>query len=130
MRKQKSTSNVIDLKDFHPKMNGTQLQKLWIDLLHAYGYRVCHFRPARVLRNGVEVWETPFTDDGRGFVDIVAAKSERKMIMLEIKRQYEKLSLEQEIWGEILSRSSGVFYMVVRPKTYEVFEKYIIENNS
>jgi hypothetical protein len=74
-----------------------EFQKIVIDMSHLFGWRVAHFRPARVTRNGKETWETPVAADGRGFPDLVLAKAGRTLFR-ELKTNSGKVSDEQHEW--------------------------------
>jgi hypothetical protein len=70
-----------------------------IDLLHFYGYRVCEFRKARVKKDGVDVYRTPFGADGVGFPDLIAINRKLgSLIVIECKSKIGKPSPEQKEW--------------------------------
>lgn len=69
-----------------------------IDLAHIYGWRVAHFRPARVGKS----WRTPVQGDGKGFPDFVLARDGR-VIFAELKSNTGKLSDEQQEWLHALA---------------------------
>ena len=55
-------------------------------LAHTLGWRVVHFRPARVLENGVETWRTAGQGDIEGYPDILALKGKR-LVVMELKSE-------------------------------------------
>lgn len=72
-----------------------------IDLARLNGYLVAHFGPARVMRRGVEKYETPVRGDGKGFVDLVLAKlidGAPRVLLVELKTDKGRLSGHQERW--------------------------------
>lgn len=71
-------------------------QKCVIDLAKLHGWRVVHFRPARVIRGGKESWRTPY-EGHSGFPDLVIAKNGR-VIIAELKTEKGKPSAEQLDW--------------------------------
>lgn len=79
----------------------------------AAGWLVAHFAPARVLRRGVEKYETPVRGDGRGFPDLCLARGGR-VVLAELKSETGVLSEHQARW----IRESGA--NVWRPKQWEL----------
>jgi hypothetical protein len=78
----------------------------WVaDLAHAYGWAYCHFRPARVIRNGVEKYETPIGGDGKGFVDMLLVRD--RILFRELKAGKNGLTPEQEFWRDRIIRAGG-----------------------
>jgi hypothetical protein len=63
-----------------------------IDLALFYGWRVCHFRPARTAKG----WRTSIIGH-KGFPDLVLARHGR-VITAELKRQKAKVEPEQLVW--------------------------------
>ena len=45
----------------------------------------------------------------KGFPDLVAAKTGFPILFIELKRDGEKLTLDQEKWGRLLNRTSSPF---------------------
>jgi hypothetical protein len=62
------------------------------DLLKIYGWRWCHFRPARTEKG----WRTAITGD-KGFPDYIAARPPR-LIIAEIKSEKGAITPEQGYW--------------------------------
>lgn len=87
------------------------LQTGVIDTAHLYGFLVAHFRPAQ---NSKGQWRTPVAADGKGFVDLTLAKPGR-LIMVELKGRNGRLTPEQKMWGEVLSKIPGIEYYVWKP---------------
>jgi hypothetical protein len=57
-------------------------QEQVIELAHALGWRVAHFRPARTQHG----WRTPVAGDGAGFPDLLLVRGAR-VIVAELKRE-------------------------------------------
>lgn len=85
------------MKPYGVKMSEAQLQEAVIDCAHTFGWLVAHFRPARVKRGGVEIYETPVAADGKGFPDLVMLRGPRA-IAAELKSAAGTLKPRQEIW--------------------------------
>lgn len=66
------------------------------DLLYLYGWRWTHFRPAWSAKG----YRTPITGD-KGFPDYCAVRPPR-LLFIELKDKYSKLSPEQEDWHKDL----------------------------
>jgi len=83
-----------------------------IDILHLYGYRVMHSRPAMNRRGH---WSTPLQGDP-GFPDIVAARSGTidteygRLIFVEIKGARGKVSDAQREWNSVLVQNRAEVY--------------------
>lgn len=73
------------------------LQDRVIGLARAHGWRVAHFRRAR-LANGKVI--TPVAADGAGFPDLVLVRD--RVIFVEIKSDTGRLSGEQKVWRDVL----------------------------
>jgi VRR-NUC domain len=67
-------------------------QKAVTDTLTAFGWRWCHFRPARTQRG----WRTALSGNA-GFPDIVAVRGDR-VEYIELKAEKGRLSDEQSRW--------------------------------
>lgn len=85
------------MKPYGVTMSEAQLQEAVIDCAHTFGWLIAHFRPARVKRGGVEIYETPVAADGKGFPDLVMLRG-RRMIAAELKSATGKLRPDQELW--------------------------------
>lgn len=84
-----------------------QLQNAVIEEARLRGWRVAHFRPARVMRGGKEIYETPVAADGKGFPDLVLVRPPRLMFV-EMKSHIGKASPEQLTWLSDLSKCAVV----------------------
>lgn len=94
-----------------------QLQRDVIDLAHVLGWRVAHFRTARVQRaNGSISYQTPVQADGAGWPDLVLCR-ERRLIFAELKSRRGTLSPEQEAWLGHL-RAAGAEVHVWKPRDW------------
>lgn len=96
------------------------LQVAVIEAMHATGWLVAHFRPART-KDGE--WRTPVAADGKGFFDLVAINLRQgRQLLVELKGAKGKRSPEQEVWGEhaeaVAARCENVEYHVWRPEDW------------
>lgn len=99
-----------------------EFQAMVIDLAHACGWLVAHFAPARVIRRGVEKYETPVRGDGRGFPDLVLARltdGVPRVLLVELKTDTGRLSEHQKRW----LRESGA--SVWRPGDWEEIRRVL-----
>lgn len=88
-------------------------QRAVIDMAHARGWLVAHFRAAQVTRRGGKRWATPVSADGAGFPDLVLAR--RGVVMMrELKTERGRVSDMQARWISEL----GVFGKVWRPSDW------------
>lgn len=83
-----------------------------IDLAHALGWRVAHFRPARTNQG----WRTPVAADGKGFPDLVLTRD--RVIFVELKSQTGRLSHEQMVWLEQLDQAGAEIH-IWRPDDFD-----------
>ncbi len=74
-------------------MKEAELQTWVIDLAHAYNWRVAHFRSIKTFRG---FYQTPVAADGAGFPDLILVRD--RLIAVELKVGYHKLSAEQAKW--------------------------------
>lgn len=98
-------------------MTERQLQQAVIECAHYLGWRVAHFRPARVTRGGREVYETPVAADGKGFPDLILTHPRLGLLARELKTDTGKLSLHQQAWLDDLS-AAGVDAAVWRERDW------------
>ena len=98
-------------------MTEKQLQGAVIDAARLLGWRVAHFRPARVMRGGRETYETPVAADGKGFPDLVLVRPPR-LIFAEMKAHSGKLSDQQMEWLSALDHTEAEVY-IWRPNDWE-----------
>lgn len=77
-----------------------EFQKQVIELAHAFGWKIAHFRTAMNARGH---YQTPVGADGAGWPDLVLVHPEWKLILFrELKTEKGKLAEHQRIWGEWL----------------------------
>ena len=81
-------------------------------LLDLFGWRWCHFRPARTAQG----WRTAISGY-EGFPDYIAVKGKR-LLIAEIKSDKGKLSPEQEVWLDELAACGQEVYLW-RPAHFE-----------
>lgn len=81
-------------------------QALVIDIARLGGFRVAHFRAARVA----DGWRTPVGADGKGWPDLLCAKPGR-LVAIECKRQRGRLTPEQIVWLDVLAAAGAEAYI-------------------
>lgn len=95
-------------------------QRTLIAFLRLMGWKVAHFAPARVLRNGVEKYETPVRADGRGFLDLVCVRE--RVVYVECKAESGRLTPDQRLWHNALVAAGAEVY-VWKPSDWVAIEK-------
>jgi hypothetical protein len=93
-----------------------QLQGAVMTLAKALGWRRAHFRPARVMRGGKEIYETPIDGEGKGFLDLELVRE--RLVKVELKFGKNKPSEEQLAWLAAY-RAAGVECYVWYPRDCE-----------
>lgn len=76
------------------RISEDQLQSAVIDMARLYGWKVCHFRPARNATG----WDTPLQGDP-GAPDLLMARAGR-VLLVELKSDTAKLMRDQEEWQQ------------------------------
>ena len=108
-----------------PAISEREFQQQVIALAKLRGFRVAHFRPARVMRNGKETYETPVAADGKGFLDLVMLR-EHRLIVAELKSEKGQLTKEQHQWIQAWLLVPGVEVYVWRPSEWSEIEKVLM----
>jgi VRR-NUC domain len=93
-------------------------QKAVTDALTVFGWRWCHFRPARTNRG----WRTAMSGSP-GFPDLVAVRGDR-IIYVELKAANGELRDEQRSWLSALG-AAGAEVHCWRPSEWPVIERLI-----
>jgi len=102
-----------------PPESEAEFQRCVIDLAHARGWSVAHFRPARTKAGG---WITPVAADGKGWPDLALCRE--RLVFAELKRQNGKLAPEQAAW--IISlQYAGQEVHVWRPSDWAEVERVL-----
>jgi hypothetical protein len=97
-----------------PSMREAELQAGVVDLAHALGYRVAHFRPAMTAHG----WRTPVSADGAGFPDLVLCRArDGRIIVAELKAEKGRVTEAQRAWLDDLS-AAGVPVFTWWPADY------------
>lgn len=86
----------------HLAMSEADLQDAVIDLARLLGYRVAHFRPARVGTGDNQRWVTPVAADGKGFPDLVLVGRGR-VVFAELKSADGRLAPDQKGWLDAIA---------------------------
>jgi hypothetical protein len=98
-----------------PSMSESDLMVGVIDLAHALGWRVAHFRPA-LNRRGY--WSTPVAADGAGFPDLILTRSrDGRALAAELKAGRGRVTAEQRAWLDDLA-AAGITTFVRWPADY------------
>ncbi len=96
-------------------------QEYVIEAAHYFGWKVAHFRRARVMRDGKETYETPVAADGRGWPDLCLARPGQLMFW-ELKAKKNQPTPEQKDWRDILIRA-GAVHRFLHPRDWpEILE--------
>lgn len=97
-----------------------ELQDEVIDHLQQLGYLVAHFRPAKVMRGGVEKYETPIGADGKGWPDLVAVHPMTKRVLVaELKSESGTVKEPQLEWLRAWQGVPGAIVTVLRPSSWD-----------
>lgn len=105
-----------------PRMNGKQLQDAAVDLARSRGYIAAHFRPAP-SRGG---FITPYSYDSKGFPDLIlVSELHRRMVVVEVKGDGDKLRFEQEVWLAYF-KAAGVPTLVLTSAAWRAGELELI----
>jgi hypothetical protein len=79
-----------------------------IDLAHALGWTVAHFRPAMTEKG----WRTAIGADGKGYPDLTLVHPiQRRVIWAELKTGSGRPSPEQKQWLELLQQAGQEAYL-------------------
>ncbi len=90
-----------------------------IELARMLGWRVAHFRGARVQRRDGSVrYQTPVQADGAGFPDLVMVRGGR-LIVAELKSARGRTRAEQETWLAAFEGVPGCEVYVWRPRDWD-----------
>ena len=103
------------------KITEDEFARQVIELAQYTGWRVAHFRPARVTIKGRETWRTPVQADGAGFPDLVLARKGR-LIFAELKADKAQPTSEQTAWYEALEETGKCEVYEWRPSQWELIE--------
>lgn len=105
-----------------------EFQTLVIQLAHAHGWRVAHFRKVRVQRrDGTVFWETPVAADGKGFLDLELVKGKR-LVKAELKVGKNTTTAEQEEWIKAYT-GAGIEIFVWYPEHWSEIVKILTQEN-
>lgn len=88
------------------------------DLLNLFGWRWCHFRPARTEHG----WRTALSGY-QGFLDYIVARGD-KLIFAELKSEKRKLTPQQQEWLDTL-KACGQEVYVWRPADIETIAEIL-----
>ncbi len=105
-----------------PKVNEAGFQKTVVQFARLRGWRIAHFRPARVMRRGRETYETPVAEDGKGFFDLELVRD--RLVKVELKVKPNKPSPEQLAWLEAYGKA-GVEAHIFYPEDWSKIEEVL-----
>lgn len=106
------------------KESEADFQTWVIDLAHIRGWLVAHFRPARIVKNGVVSYRTAVSADGAGFPDLVLVR-DRRLMLVELKSDKGILSEAQDKWLRVLSLTKAEIH-IWRPVDREEIERLLL----
>jgi len=94
------------------RVSGKQLQEAIINLGHTFGWFSAHFTSVLATgRDGKPRYRTPFSADGKGFVDIVMVRPGDRVIFVEVKGHGDTVKPEQAQWFNWLSEAGSEVYI-------------------
>lgn len=100
-----------------------EFQSRVIDLAHAFGWYVAHFRPVRTFTaQGQARWMTPVQADGSGFPDLVLVRD--RVLFVELKRDNGALDPKQREWRDKLGFAEANWYMW-KPRDWTAIERIL-----
>jgi hypothetical protein len=94
-----------------------------LDVVHLYGWKAAHFRPAQTARG----WRTAVGGDGTGFPDLVLVHPRKGLIVAELKTATGTLNPEQLAWQAILV-AARVRYFLWRPADLDLHVTGVLRN--
>lgn len=96
--------------------NEKQFQEVVTRLATHLGWKWTHVRPARVMRHGKEIYETPIDGDAKGMFDCEFVRE--RLFKAELKYGKNTLSDEQLDWWERY-KNAGVECYVWYPRDFD-----------
>ena len=100
-------------------VNESGFQRTVIEMAHALGWFIAHFRPAMTAWG----WRTAVSADGAGFPDLVLVRGDR-IIFAELKSETGQISPAQEKWLDALM-ATGVEVYVWFPRDFDRIEEIL-----
>ena len=91
------------------KISEADLARTVEGYLETFHWRWVHIRPARVLRHGKEIYETPYSGH-KGLLDYQAVRPPR-LLYFELKSETGELSPSQQEWYNALKACQVVRYV-------------------
>jgi hypothetical protein len=102
----------------------SDFQRLVIEYARLLGWRVAHFRAARIRRrDGSVYYSTPVAADGGGFPDLVLARRGR-VVFAELKSPRGRQTPAQEAWARELNGGPVRCYLW-RPADWPEIERVL-----
>lgn len=105
------------------KQSEKEFQRMVVQLARLLGWKCVYFRPARVVRRGVETYETPVGGDAAGWPDLILCKVQNGklcVIFAELKSDKGRVDPLQREWAELLSHGHAeVQYFLWRPSQWD-----------
>lgn len=106
------------------KQTERQFTTTLIAFARLHRWRVAHFRSARVMRGGREIYETPVDGDGKGFLDLELVRSPR-LIKAELKVGRNKTTAEQDEWYASYEGIPGIERYIWYPEDWNEIERLL-----
>lgn len=106
-------------------MSEDEFQQQVIELARLGGWRVVHFRPARIVRDGKTYWRTPVQGDN-GFPDLVLARRGLR-IFAELKTDTGTVTADQQDWLDQLGpNDERTLVTVWRPRDWDRIQRTLL----
>lgn len=122
------SETVIPIGPPPPGCSEAVFTDLVIALARRHGWRVAHFRPARVKRAGREIYETPVSADGKGFPDLIMVRT-GEILVAELKVGKNRASDDQVKWLDAF-READLASGVWRPEDWDTITKVLGESQT
>lgn len=128
-----AVSSILRADSAHRKPPGTHLAGIKINEEgftqqviaqgQADGWKVAHFRKARIKKKGKETWVTPVAGDGKGWPDLSLARPPR-FFVVELKVPPNTTSPEQDAWLDTF-RACGIPAFIWTPDDWPTILKVL-----
>lgn len=114
---------MMTITELRDSWTEAQFQAAVIEMAHAFGWRVAHFRTVAVHRkDGSVYYATPVQADGEGFPDLELVRD--RVVHAELKSARGRVSIEQEGWHFALVDAGAEAY-IWRPRDLDEIERVL-----